>query len=60
MGEESVKKEKNWVKRSISLRRKMKNVYRMNRAHQVENKKLKEEVLWLKEQITKQNLDMLA
>jgi hypothetical protein len=44
MGEETVKKEKHWVKRSISLRRQMKNVYRKNRAHQDENRKLKEEV----------------
>jgi hypothetical protein len=60
MGEETIKKEKHWVKRSISLHRKMKNVYRLNRAHQAENRKLKEEVQQLKEQNEKQNLDMLA
>jgi cell division protein FtsB len=60
MGEETVTKEKHWVKRSLPLHRQMKNVYRQNRAYQDENKKLKEEVQQLKEHIAKKNLDMLA
>jgi len=60
MGEEIVTKEKSWVKRSVSMCRKFNNVYKKNRAYQVENMKLKEEVQHLKEQIAKHNLDMLG
>jgi len=44
MGEETVRKEKHWVKISLSLHRQMENVYKQNRAYQAKNKKLKEEV----------------
>jgi hypothetical protein len=60
MGEETINKEKHWVKRSISMPRYIKSVYILNRAHQARNMKLKEEVQKLREKNVKQNLNMSA
>jgi uncharacterized protein YaaN involved in tellurite resistance len=53
-------KEKFLAKRFFPLHRKLKNVYRKNKTHQAEIRKLKAELQPFREEVAKRNLDMLA
>jgi uncharacterized protein YaaN involved in tellurite resistance len=60
MYEETIDKARFLDKIFFPLHRKLKNLYRQNMTHQVEIRKLKEELQPFKEELAKRNLDMLA
>jgi hypothetical protein len=60
MYEETIDKARFMAKRFFPLHRKLKNVYRQNRTHQAEIRKLKAELQPFREEVAKRNLDMLA
>jgi len=60
MYKETIDKARFLAKRFLPLHRKLKNVYRQNRACQDEITKLKAELHPFREEVAKRNLDMLA
>ena len=57
---ETIDKARFLGKRFFPLHRKLKNVYRKNKTHQDEIKKLKAELHPFKDELDKRNLDMIA
>jgi len=56
---ETIDRERFMVKRVFPLHRKLKNVYRQNITHQAEIRKLKVELQPFREELKKNNLDIL-
>jgi hypothetical protein len=60
MYHETIDKARFLAKISLPLHRQIRNLYRQNRSHQAQIRKLKAELYPFKQQLAKRNLDMMA